>query len=596
MKSFKTLRFYLPILTIIVGALFVLFIFHEYQRNIGLIDENRALIASSAKARLKANLMKAFPDGSNEDEIQDYNWVSQKPNYYYFKQGKQLYPWPRKAQVNALDSVHNWKNIWSEVNSLKENKYVDPERLQLLFLVRDSLYLNDKEKIVQSFDKYMQHVEASVLSPLEEIAFSLKLIELGLHDHWNSALVEAFLLNGGPKQKPIIRPVIDWVFKFNQLLSVNEFNQIIQKIQLSLEQANLPNYFLDDYLLHFFESQFQLLEDESYALEVRDNSWLLKRQHDGVYAINFNFETELNHVKKQFVELGSLQETDTLFFLDDVSGEFDQLRVLINKKKLNQTEFIQHAFLFVKVLILCAFVLLLLLTLKMIRSNQARRLEYINLKEDFVKLVGHELKTPLSGIRAMAETMQKRSEKGLEVQFYPQRIISESDKLWYMVDNILSFNRVQESNFSLKLEKVSLHELCHSVASDVVHYSDKQYDYSNEISTQAYVLVDVELFKLVVKNILVNAALYNDKDRVSVVLFMQNNVLKIQDNGIGIDSNNFKKVFEPFVRLPQLVRSSGSGIGLALCQKVMQLHGGNISIERSDHSGTVWVISINDGK
>ena len=107
-------------------------------------------------------------------------------------------------------------------------------------------------------------------------------------------------------------------------------------------------------------------------------------------------------------------------------------------------------------------------------------------------------------------------------------------------------------------------------------------------------IVDIELFTLVVKNIIVNAGLYNTQATVKLEFSFDENepCLLISDNGIGIAIADQDKVFKPFVRLEQDVRQSGTGLGLAMCKRIMQLHDGDLTLAKSDTQGSVWKISL----
>ena len=117
---------------------------------------------------------------------------------------------------------------------------------------------------------------------------------------------------------------------------------------------------------------------------------------------------------------------------------------------------------------------------------------------------------------------------------------------------------------------------------------------SNNIEDSIEALVDAELFSLVVKNIIVNAGLYNKQEIVEIELSFNKAqaCLLISDNGVGIAEADRHKIFKPFVRLAQSVRQSGTGLGLAICKRIMQLHKGDLSLAQSSKQGSVWKISL----
>lgn len=319
--------------------------------------------------------------------------------------------------------------------------------------------------------------------------------------------------------------------------------------------------------------------------------------NDLISALPIDLNLQLKKIESEFIELGVLSIGDSLTSPDTIGDiQLDDIVINVNKAQLSDGKRRQLQYLVIKSVMLIAFMALILLTLRLIEKNQQRQFEYLALKEDFIKLVSHELKTPLAGIRAMAETLRKRVQRRLSVESYPERIINEADKLWYMVDNILGFNRVQANDAVIKQHSTQLKILCDGVVNDVRSFSTKPYVVSNSIKDSVSVLVDPSLFSLVVKNILVNAGLYNQNATVEINLSYNEDraCLIISDNGIGIAESDQEKIFKPFVRLDQSVRQSGTGLGLAICKRIMQLHNGDLSIGDSNEHGSQWEITFTD--
>lgn len=593
MKKAKVLSIFLPLLVVAVGVFFIVFVIHEYRKNNALIDENQALIAGSAKTLLMNNLADSLPRDNLFTSGPRFSWIRHKPEVRWFNSGKQIFPWVREVDAETINKEFSWLSVWKSVNSFTESEVVNTERLKLLQAVNNALKNGDQQLISHSFDVFMMHKEAFILSPQEEIAFSLKLIDLGVETHWNNALIDAFLLTGGPQEKAITRPVIDWLFHYHQLFSVSEFNDILAMINTHLERVNLSAYYLDEYVQYFNEESHFLPVFDEGDLVLLDNKMLVQYFTNNVAVSKIvQLDVELEKVRQEFLQLGVFQDHDYLSFreLSNVQN-LDSLQLQVHKEYLIQARDIQIRYLIVKMLILITFLGVLFLLLRMQNKHQQKQMEVVYLKEDFVKLVGHELKTPLSGIRAMAETLQKRTERNLATQSYPERIVNESDKLWHMVDNILNLNRMQ-GNFSLQLENIELKKLCHSVVKEVKSSSDKHYKIVNLIPNGVFYQLDVEIFSLVIKNILINASLYNVHACVLIEFSFVDNMLIIKDNGIGIEPENVERVFEPFVRLPQTISKSGTGIGLTLCRKIVVLHGATITINKSNSDGTFWAIKF----
>ena len=603
MRTRKTVvSLWLPIAILLLGLMFFIFIFIEYQRNSSLIEQNRTLISSSAKARLISNILNHSTGTNWANNKENYHWIKQAPRTYWFDNGLQKFPWHKALETNSKDL--QWEKIWHELNSPpasnKVTHTVNPQRLTLLNAIETALNDNNEALIQQSFDDYLEHKNAYHLSPQEEIAFSLKLIELGAQQHWSPELIHAILLTGGSLETPIMRPVVDLLFRHTALFSIDEINWISNNVKHHLETFNLPSYFLDDYLQHLTQPQFVLPKNiqtvsNDFAIITHDH-WLLRYESNTqINASPINLNEELISVQNEFIELRVLNNGDSLL-LNDVNNNMPLEKLIINvdKMQLTNDKHKQFVYLIIKSIMLVAFITLILITLRLITKNQQRRLEYISLKEDFVKLVSHELKTPLAGIRAMAETLQKRIDRNLGAQSYPDRIINEADKLWYMVDNILGFNRVQLSDVAIDKQPTKIKPLCVSIINNVRAFSNKTYVVKDSINESIEALIDLELFSLVIKNILVNAGLYNDNNTIEIKLSFneKSSCLLISDNGVGIAESDRDKIFKPFVRLNQPTRQSGTGLGLAMCKRIMQLHNGDLSLESSNNYGSVWKISF----
>ncbi len=600
----STVSLWVTVAILCLGMMFLTFVIVEYQRNIALVEQNEVLISNSAQATLKNNILNRAP-GVNWGALKgDYTWIKSTPSAYWFRDGVQEFPWRRTSGQSSITLPPTWAAVWSEINSLASAGTVNEPRLKLLVAVKSALESNNESSITRSFEEYLAHKNALQLSPYQEVAFSLKLLELGATDHWSSELMHAILITGGNSEAPLFRPIVDILFRHANLFSTNEFDAILTTVKRYLETYNLSGYFLDDYVQHLNHPQFLLTPTAESLSNASDlvfvDDWLLRQSDSTVIKAEYvALPEELKLIENELIVLGVLDNNDSLALSNNDDGvTVHTLNIAVDKAQLNRDKQYQAIYLILKIAMLLALVALIVLSIRLLEKNQLRRLEYLALREDFVKLVSHELKTPLTGIRAMAETLRKRIERGLSVQTYPERIINEADKLWYMVDNILGFNRVQSTGVIINLRPTNLRLLCENVIDESRSFASKPYSVNNNVSERTEVKVDPELFSLVVKNIAVNAGLYNNNDTVELTLNynQQDRSLLLSDNGIGIDSKFQFEVFKPFVRLTQSdqnsSRRSGTGLGLAICKRIMQLHDGHLSLAHSSSRGSVWKITI----
>jgi signal transduction histidine kinase len=215
---------------------------------------------------------------------------------------------------------------------------------------------------------------------------------------------------------------------------------------------------------------------------------------------------------------------------------------------------------------------------------QRRKLRFVEMKEDFVAAVSHELKTPLASMRVMAETLQHRLEGNVTAKDYPARLVAEVDGLHALVENILSFNRLDKGRWEPQRSTFPLSALIPALVEDA---PDAKLTF--EGFEDAKLNADAELMRLCLLNLLRNACRYNVRDPVEVRFSYGHGVLRVADNGIGIPAADHERVFEDFVRLNAVPRV-GTGLGLALCRRVMAMHAGSIVIEQSGPEGTTFTL------
>ncbi|MBQ9845966.1 MAG: HAMP domain-containing histidine kinase [Oscillospiraceae bacterium] len=205
------------------------------------------------------------------------------------------------------------------------------------------------------------------------------------------------------------------------------------------------------------------------------------------------------------------------------------------------------------------------------------------LKNEFISSVSHELRTPLTAIKGWAETMDNTTDiatmkKGTEI------ILTETDRLYSMVENLLDFSRLQNSALILTKEKL---DLVAEVYDAVIMYTPQAESMGitikfDEPDTFIPVIADKSRIKQVMVNLLDNALKYSfENSVVEVNIFSDKQqgtaTVEVKDYGKGIHPDDINKVKEKFYKGKGAKR--GSGIGLALVTEIVALHGGTFDIE-----------------
>ncbi|NVJ22555.1 MULTISPECIES: sensor histidine kinase [Myxococcus] len=231
--------------------------------------------------------------------------------------------------------------------------------------------------------------------------------------------------------------------------------------------------------------------------------------------------------------------------------------------------------------------------------SQQRKYRFLELKSDFVATVSHELRTPLASIRLLGETLERKLAHTPEVRDYPARIVQAADGLHFLVENILSFNRIDKGRWTLRSSRVRLEELVNPLRDDLASATFVPVELTTDMD-DAELEADPSLLRLLFSNLGRNACAYNQRSpvRISVsarVFEGHGCTMLFRDNGVGIPESEWENVFQDFYRLtPPGQEVHGSGLGLALCRKIMKLHHGDIQVASSTPEGTTFALTFHE--
>ncbi|MDI1428162.1 sensor histidine kinase [Polyangium sorediatum] len=248
-----------------------------------------------------------------------------------------------------------------------------------------------------------------------------------------------------------------------------------------------------------------------------------------------------------------------------------------------------------------AIVVLVGVTIIIFASMKERRLAA--LKSDFVANVSHELKTPLALVRMFGEILlADRVASEDKRRQYLQIIVSESERLTALIENVLDFAKVERGKAAYEFAPGKLEDVV-SRAVDVYRYrAERDGIVVHLVSAEGMpeAMLDARAMELAIINLLDNAFKYaKDGGRVDVEVASEDDavVVRVSDRGPGIDPDEQERIFERFVRGRRAgeQRIRGSGIGLALVKHIAESHGGSIEVKSpilEDGRGSVFVLRI----
>jgi two-component system phosphate regulon sensor histidine kinase PhoR len=223
-----------------------------------------------------------------------------------------------------------------------------------------------------------------------------------------------------------------------------------------------------------------------------------------------------------------------------------------------------------------------------------------NLKSDFVANVSHELKTPLALVRMFGELLQSgRADSEEKRQQYLSIIVSESDRLAALIENVLDFAKVERGRAAYEFELGALADVVtRAVEACRVRAEREGIQLETEIPPELpSVWIDQRAIEIAVINLVDNALKYApDGKRVVIGVEQQSGQLSIRvsDQGPGIAPEDRKRIFDRFVRGRSAAgkQARGSGIGLALVKHIAEAHGGNVRVEDAEPRGSSFVFSL----
>lgn len=210
--------------------------------------------------------------------------------------------------------------------------------------------------------------------------------------------------------------------------------------------------------------------------------------------------------------------------------------------------------------------------------------EGIHRRDQFLAMLGHELRNPLAPILTAAQTLRLR--KGTVAE-HGQKAVTiierQARHLIRLVDDLLDLSRVSRGRIQLRRKDLNIHPIIDDAvqASRTWIESRKQKLYIHRDSTSLMVKADPTRLAQVIVNLLNNASRYTPEGgRIDLTVEAEENevVVRVKDSGVGIPPEQLRTIFDPFVQLEtKLDRAEGGmGIGLALVHRLVQLHGGQV--------------------
>jgi light-regulated signal transduction histidine kinase (bacteriophytochrome) len=216
--------------------------------------------------------------------------------------------------------------------------------------------------------------------------------------------------------------------------------------------------------------------------------------------------------------------------------------------------------------------------------------------QEFAYVASHDLQEPLRKVLAFSDRIANKYGGALDEtgRDYLKRMQGASQRMQTLINDLLNFSRV--STLAQSFTQVDLNTLAQEVLSDLENHIDRSKGHV-EISELPTIEADSTQMHQLLQNLIGNALKFHSKEtqpliKVSAQIKDRECQISVQDNGIGFDIRYLVRIFKPFQRLHNREEYEGSGVGLAICRRIVERHGGRITATSAPGEGSTFIVTL----
>jgi PAS domain S-box-containing protein len=234
-------------------------------------------------------------------------------------------------------------------------------------------------------------------------------------------------------------------------------------------------------------------------------------------------------------------------------------------------------------------------------------------RETFLSVAAHELKTPLTGLKGFTQVLNRQLARDEQQALDPARIKrtldiinKQSDKLTYLIDQLLDVSRIETGKLQLDLRQTELVELVRELVEQAQNRTNRHTLTFRAAEESLLTRIDPVRYEQVVNNLLDNAIKYSPQGGPIEVELRRVEAtgegedaggspafgVSVTDQGLGIPEDRRGHIFERFYQAHETSLIGGMGLGLFICQQIIQLHGGDIHAEFPEEGGSRFVVTV----
>ena len=229
--------------------------------------------------------------------------------------------------------------------------------------------------------------------------------------------------------------------------------------------------------------------------------------------------------------------------------------------------------------------------------NRYKELE--NTRQEFVSNVSHELKTPITSMKILADSLLMQPDVPVELyEEFMNDIVHEIDRENQIITDLLTLVKMDKTQANLNISSVKINDLLEVLLKRISPIAEKR-GIKIRLETMREVIAEVDEVKLSLacNNLIENAVKYNDDNgSVDVSLNADHKFfyIRVKDTGIGMSPEFARKIFDPFERerTSTVSKTQGTGLGMAITRNIVDMMGGTIGIQTKQGKGTEFIVRL----
>ena len=226
------------------------------------------------------------------------------------------------------------------------------------------------------------------------------------------------------------------------------------------------------------------------------------------------------------------------------------------------------------------------------RLSAIRQTEETN--RQLMTSLSHDVRTPLTTLIGYLDAAHKGLVTGKDRDDYIESARRKAHDLKEYIDVLFDWFKLNSNEFALEIQSVEAAELTRNILIDWIPiFEDKQVDYDIDIPEQPVrVRLDMDSYMRIINNLIQNVIAHSHADKIKIALSKQGNHMELllADNGVGIEKEDLKHIFERLYKCDKGRSEKGSGLGLSIVHQLVEKMGGNITVESVPGKGTKFML------